>query len=87
MNKSVIKTKHPIPTPEDLRHDLVGSDRFTALDARDIQTKLPRITTPSKEKHHQEARTNNEKYKKKFQNSNKYHGHCISVNVIFSEFK
>ena len=35
MNKSLVHTKIPIPTTEELRHDLEGSDRFTALDCRD----------------------------------------------------
>ena len=35
MNKWVIPRKYPIPTPEEVRHELKDSDRFTILDARD----------------------------------------------------
>ena len=35
MNAALLPTKIPIPTPEQLRHKLAGSDRFTAVDARD----------------------------------------------------
>ena len=35
MNEYIIPTKYPIPTPEEKRHELLGSDRFTTLDARD----------------------------------------------------
>ena len=36
MNDWVIKTTIPIPTTEELRHELQGSDRFMALDCRDL---------------------------------------------------
>lgn len=32
MNEHLIKTKMPIPTSQELRHELEGSDRFLALD-------------------------------------------------------
>ena len=35
MNQYIVKTKIPIPTTEELRHDLAGSDRFTVLDCCD----------------------------------------------------
>ena len=35
MNDQLIPTKIPIPAPEELRHSLEGSDRFSAVDARD----------------------------------------------------
>ena len=35
MNKFIVKTSVPIPTTEELRHDLEGSDRFSVLDCRD----------------------------------------------------
>ena len=35
MNKELVQTKIPIPSPEELRHQLEGSDRFSALDCRD----------------------------------------------------
>ena len=35
MNKYLVQTKIPIPTTETLRHNLEGSDKFTALDCRD----------------------------------------------------
>ena len=35
MNQYIIKKTIPIPTTEDLRHNLEGSDRFTALDCTD----------------------------------------------------
>ena len=35
MNEQLVHTKIPIPTTEELRHDLEGSDRFSALDCRD----------------------------------------------------
>ena len=35
MNDQIIKTKIPILTTEDFRHNLKGSDRFSALDCRD----------------------------------------------------
>ena len=35
MNEHLVQTKIPIPTSEELRHNLYGSDRFSALDCRD----------------------------------------------------
>ena len=35
MNDQIVPTKIPIPTPEELRHDPKGSDRFTAVDCKD----------------------------------------------------
>ena len=35
MNSSLVPTKIPIPTPEQMRHQMAGSDRFTAVDAHD----------------------------------------------------
>ena len=35
MNEQLVHTKIPIPTTEELRHDLEGSDKFSALDCRD----------------------------------------------------
>ena len=35
MNDQLVKTKMPIPTPEELCHELEGSDRFSAVDCRD----------------------------------------------------
>ena len=35
MNDQLVPTKIPIPTPEQLRHKMEGSDRFTAVDCRD----------------------------------------------------
>ena len=35
MNKELVQTKIPILSPEELRHQLEGSDRFSALDCRD----------------------------------------------------
>ena len=35
MNKWVVETKYPIPTPEELQHKFKGSDMFTTLDGRD----------------------------------------------------
>ena len=35
MNEWVEPTKYPIPSPEEVRHELLGSNRFTKLDARD----------------------------------------------------
>ena len=35
INSQLVPTKIPIPTPEQLHHKLAGSDRFTAVDARD----------------------------------------------------
>ena len=35
MNEDIVQTKIPIPTTEELRHGLEGSDRFTVVDARD----------------------------------------------------
>ena len=32
LNKHVYQTHEPIPTPEELRHKLKGSSRFTTLD-------------------------------------------------------
>ena len=35
MNNQLVPTKIPIPSPEELRHTLKGSDRFSAVDAHD----------------------------------------------------
>ena len=35
MNSQLIPTKIPIPHPEQLRHKMEGSDRFTIVDCRD----------------------------------------------------
>ena len=35
MNQYIMQTKIPIPTTEELRHDLAGSDLLSALDCRD----------------------------------------------------
>ena len=32
MEEAILRTKFPIPTVEELRHEFAGSDRFTMLD-------------------------------------------------------
>ena len=46
-------------------HSATGEKPSKLMFGRDIQTKLPQVTTPSTGDHHDRARTKNEEYKKK----------------------
>ena len=46
-------------------HSATGEKPSKLMFGRDIQTKLPQVTTPSTGDHHDRARSKNEEYKKK----------------------